>query len=85
MQKMTPVTYHPTHSRTLPPPDQGNEENFLLLTSVVMFCCIYLIDNLFQKMCLFPLDYSLNCFLREDPTGRIEPITEIKIWLILEG
>ncbi|MCI12048.1 hypothetical protein A2U01_0033151, partial [Trifolium medium] len=22
MQKTTPPTYHPTHSRTLPPPDQ---------------------------------------------------------------
>ncbi|XP_020212789.1 DET1- and DDB1-associated protein 1 isoform X1 [Cajanus cajan] len=22
MQKMTPATYHPTHSKTLPPPDQ---------------------------------------------------------------
>ena len=22
---MTPVTYHPTHDRTLPPPNQGNE------------------------------------------------------------
>ncbi|KAM7525802.1 hypothetical protein LguiA_015704 [Lonicera macranthoides] len=22
--RMTPVTYHPTHDRTLPPPDQGN-------------------------------------------------------------
>lgn len=30
---MTPATYHPTHSRTLPPPDQGNEK-FLLIVSV---------------------------------------------------
>ncbi|KAJ1430005.1 hypothetical protein SESBI_08072 [Sesbania bispinosa] len=32
---MTPATYHATHSRTLPPPDQGSEENFLLLNSVL--------------------------------------------------
>ncbi|KAJ1408925.1 putative DET1- and DDB1-associated protein 1 [Sesbania bispinosa] len=38
---MTPATYHATHSRTLPPPDQGSEENFLLLNSVVCTClCI---------------------------------------------
>lgn len=28
---MTPATYHPTHSRTLPPPDQGNEDNLFLV------------------------------------------------------
>lgn len=38
IQKMTPTTYHPTHSRTLPPPDQGTRE--LSPISVVMFCCV---------------------------------------------
>jgi len=27
---MTPATYHPTHSRTLPPPDQGCRSHFSL-------------------------------------------------------
>lgn len=26
---MAPATYHPTHSRTLPPPDQGSEDNLI--------------------------------------------------------
>ncbi|WVZ05765.1 hypothetical protein V8G54_019111 [Vigna mungo] len=30
MQKMAPTTYHPTHSKTLPPPDQGRFANLLL-------------------------------------------------------
>ena len=28
---MTPATYHPTHSRTLPPPDQGSEDYLFLV------------------------------------------------------
>jgi hypothetical protein len=49
MQKPTPPTYHPTHSRTLPPPDQGSDKNFFY------FCCnvpLYLFDNLFDKLYL---------------------------------
>jgi hypothetical protein len=58
MQKPTPPTYHPTHSRTLPPPDQGSDKNFLLLNSVVMFRCTYLI--IYLTNCIFPLDYSFS-------------------------
>ncbi|XP_019709168.1 uncharacterized protein [Elaeis guineensis] len=28
--KLTPVTYHPTHNRTLPPPDQGQKGRNML-------------------------------------------------------
>lgn len=37
-QKMMPATYHPTHNRTLPAPDQGSQDNFLLL----MLCSVFI-------------------------------------------
>lgn len=36
-QKMIPATYHSTHDRTLPPPDQGNGR----LTVPFFFFCIF--------------------------------------------
>ena len=40
---MTPATYHPTHSRTLPPPDQGSEDNLFLVISDYseIFSCLF--------------------------------------------
>ena len=40
---MIPATYHPTHDRTLPPPDQGNgllSLSFLDFFSFFSFVCL---------------------------------------------
>ena len=41
---MTPATYHPTHSRTLPPPDQGNVDIPWYLLIVCLFVFFFLVS-----------------------------------------
>lgn len=38
-QKMTPVTYHPTHDKTLPPPDQGKFSYHSNVQLIIFMVC----------------------------------------------
>jgi hypothetical protein len=61
LQKLTPVTYHPTHNRTLPPPNQGN---FFHFNHLLSSCFMSLITDIYIKVKNNVPNLVLHQFLR---------------------
>lgn len=79
VQKKTPITYHPTHERTLPPPDQGNiiiSYPFLFFFSILFFIWLHLHQCFFS--CYKVLQYVFT-FYRSMYKHKISCILNLKV------